>query len=70
MTEWPIQIRSHMLEYDYYHRLIECRLFIIGFPDLAGNNRLQHIDQDQMRSVAIGCSFGLTTFTITIVITI
>ena len=66
MTEWPIQIRSHILEYDYHHQLIECRLIMIRVPDLAGNDRLQHTDHDQLRSVAIGCGFCLTAFTITI----
>ena len=57
---------------------IEYRIIMIRAPDLAPSNTcrsihldtLQHVHHVPVRSVAVGCSFGFTTLTITIVITI
>ena len=50
---------------------IECRLITIGVSVLAYDkiraNTLQHVHNDQLRSVEIECDFGLTTFTIMVV---
>ena len=46
---------------------IECRLITIGVSgwyDIIRADTLQHVHNDQMRFVEIGCDFGLTTFTI------
>ena len=46
---------------------IECRLITIGVSGLVRYNSadtLQHVHNDQMRFVEIGCDFGITTFTV------
>ena len=53
---------------------IEYRIIMIRAPDLAPSNTcrsihldtLQHVHHVPVRSVAVGCSFGFTTLTITI----
>ena len=65
--ESPVQIRSHTSEYGISRSSTRA-------PDLAPSNTcrsihldtLQHVHHVPVRSVAVGCSFGFTTLTITI----
>ena len=68
--ETPIQIRSHTLEYDDPDRVQDYHNRDSGFGMILyvqiHFDTIQHLHLDQMRSIKIGCGFGLRTFTITI----
>ena len=71
--ESPAQIRSirsHTSEYDYPDRVQDYHDRGSRFGSISclqiHLDTLQHVHHDMVRSVAVGCGFGLNTFTITI----